>query len=84
MIVRHPMSRLASVYYQKFVELKDHKAWKKVSGHPNNNSPLPRTARITKVGLNPVLFRLLTESYQDIEQVLAVRALKDIQVQMNI
>lgn len=29
-IVRHPMSRLASVYYQKFIELKDHKAWKKV------------------------------------------------------
>ena len=24
---RHPFARLASVYYQKFVELKDHKAW---------------------------------------------------------
>merc|ERR1711963_277443 len=26
-IVRHPFARLASVYYQKFVQLKDHKAW---------------------------------------------------------
>ena len=24
---RHPLARLASVYYQKFVQLKDHKAW---------------------------------------------------------
>ena len=24
---RHPLARLASVYYQKFVELKEHKAW---------------------------------------------------------
>lgn len=29
-IVRHPMSRLASVYYQKFVELRNHKGWSKV------------------------------------------------------
>ena len=26
-IVRHPMSRLASVYYQKFVELSDNEGW---------------------------------------------------------
>ena len=26
-IVRHPMSRLASVYYQKFIELCQNKAW---------------------------------------------------------
>ena len=26
-IVRHPMSRLASVYYQKFVEKSHHRAW---------------------------------------------------------
>ena len=61
-IVRHPMSRLASVYYQKFVELKEHKAWKKVSGHPNNNSPLVRTTRIAEVGFHHVLFRLSTQS----------------------
>ena len=24
---RHPFARLASVYYQKFVQLKDHKSW---------------------------------------------------------
>ena len=30
-IVRHPMSRLASVYYQKFVELSTHKGWARVS-----------------------------------------------------
>ena len=28
-IVRHPLSRLASVYYQKFVELSTHKYWAK-------------------------------------------------------
>ena len=28
-IVRHPLSRLASVYYQKFVELSAHKSWSK-------------------------------------------------------
>ena len=28
-IVRHPLSRLASVYYQKFVELSTHKSWAK-------------------------------------------------------
>ena len=28
-IVRHPLSRLASVYYQKFVELSGHKSWSK-------------------------------------------------------
>ena len=28
-IVRHPLSRLASVYYQKFVELSSHKSWSK-------------------------------------------------------
>ena len=28
-IVRHPLSRLASVYYQKFVELSTHKSWSK-------------------------------------------------------
>ena len=26
-IVRHPMSRLASVYYQKFIELYQNKGW---------------------------------------------------------
>ena len=26
-IVRHPMARLASVYYQKFVELREHTSW---------------------------------------------------------
>ena len=29
-IVRHPMSRLASVYYQKFIELSNNKAWANV------------------------------------------------------
>jgi len=29
-IVRHPLSRLASVYYQKFVELSAHKSWSKL------------------------------------------------------
>ena len=26
-IVRHPLARLASVYYQKFIQLYQHKAW---------------------------------------------------------
>ena len=44
---RHPFARLASVYYQKFVELKEHKAWgplvkgvvKKFRPDPNSGDP---------------------------------------------
>ena len=44
---RHPFARLASVYYQKFVELKEHKAWgpliksvvKKFRPNPNSGDP---------------------------------------------
>ena len=31
-IVRHPMSRLASVYYQKFIELYQNKGWAALIG----------------------------------------------------
>ena len=46
-IVRHPFARLASVYYQKFVDKKEHKAWgpivkgvvKKFRPDPNSGDP---------------------------------------------
>ena len=48
---RHPFARLASVYYQKFVELKEHKAWGplvksvvKKYRRPNPNSGDPTLA----------------------------------------
>ena len=52
-IVRHPLSRLASVYYQKFVELSTHKSWAKEGLNKTNKQTkiFPQTIEKLSWGL---------------------------------
>lgn len=71
---RHPLARLASVYYQKFVELKEHKAWgplvKSVVRkyrRPNPNSGDPTLATPSEF-LSFILDDLKNRGGEDVDQ----------------